>query len=231
MPGDLDPPIEQLTTELIQQARAIAWKFWHSAPQALDFDELVSLANKGLAEARNRWPVYCQEHGFDPGMTRYYGEYCRRRMRGSVLDYMRSLDWATRTERNRARMLRDAGQDLGKTEAELAAGTGLTRQQVADTLSVMARRPVGFDPVEHDVTDSADTESRAVVSDLLATAVRVMRGLPLESQFVVILTSYYGLTIRQAAEVLSMEQGEAAGLQQAAVLAVHQALLRATEDR
>ena len=144
---------------------------------------------------------------------------------------MRSLDWATRTERNRARMIRDAGQDLGKTEAELAEATGLTRQQVSETLATLARRPVGFDPVEHDVTDNADTESRAVVSDMLGSAVQAIRDLTLEEQFVLAMTFYYGQTVKQAAEALSMEQGEAAALQQQAVLAVHQALRREAEDR
>ena len=52
-----------------------------------------------------------------------------------MLDEMRSSDWVTRSMRARARALRDAGQDLGRTEDELAAATGLTRKQVRDTLA------------------------------------------------------------------------------------------------
>src|SRR5712692_6533356 len=92
-----DPPIEQLMERLIPQARVIAWKYWRSAPAMLDFEELVSLANMGLAEAHARWPVYCKAHDYDPNTTRYFTEYSLRRMRGSVLDYMRSQDWVPRT--------------------------------------------------------------------------------------------------------------------------------------
>lgn len=148
-------------------------------------------------------------------------------MTGSILDYMRAQDWVTRTVRNRSRALRDAGQDQGRTEAELAAGSGMTRRQVSDTLAAMARRPVGFDPVEHDVPDNADTESGAVVADLLGTAVRSLRSLPPQAQLATALTFYHGMSAKQAAEVLGADAAEVATWQQQAVLAVHQALLEA----
>lgn len=231
MTDPADPPIEVLMEQLIPQARAIAWKHWHGAPAVLEIEELVSLAYRGLVEARNRWPEYCMKNNFDPSRTRFFAEYCRRRMNGSILDFKRSADWVSRTTRNRARSLREAGQDLGRTEAELAQGTGMTRAQVADTLAAMARRPVGFDPIEHDVTDAADTESRAVVDDLLAAAVEVLTELPLPVQFSVILTFYSGLSVRQAADVLGLEPSEVTEMQQRGVLAVHQALTQAVKDR
>lgn len=152
-------------------------------------------------------------------------------MNGAILDYMRSQDWVTRTVRNRARSLREAGQDLGRSDAEMASVTGMTREQVADTLAAMARRPVGFDPVEHDVRDAADTESHAVVGDLLGEAVRVIAELPLESQFVMTLTFYHGLSVRQAAAAMGLAPDRAAELQQEGVLKVHSALAKAARDR
>lgn len=217
--------------QLIGQARSIAWKHWHSAPYVLELDELVSWAFKGLTEARARWPEYCARNGYDPERTRFFAEYCRRRMNGSILDYMRSQDWVSRAVRNNARALRDAGQDLGKTERQLASETGLSREEVASTLAAMARRPVGFDPVEHDVRDAADTESRAVVDDLLAGAVAVMEKMPLAQQFVLAMTFYYGMSVRQAAAALGIDAAEATALQQRGALAVHKAMVRAAGER
>jgi RNA polymerase sigma factor (sigma-70 family) len=227
----IDPPIDQLMQQLIVQARAVAWRHWHGAPYVLEFEELVSLAYKGLTEAAARWEVYCEKNGYDPSCTRYFSAYCLRRMNGSILDYMRGQDWVSRTVRNRARALREAGQDQGASEAQLSEGSGLTREQVNDTLAAMNRRPVGFDPIEHDVTDAADTESHAVVDDLLAGAVQVMEGMPLATQFSMCLTFYYGMTVRQAAETMGMAPEEVTVLQQQGVLAVHEALARAARGR
>jgi RNA polymerase sigma factor for flagellar operon FliA len=227
----VDPPISELMEKLIAQSRVIAWRYWHSAPYVLDFEELVSLAYKGLVEAHSRWPAYCEKNGYNPDTTRYFTEYSLRRMRGSILDYMRAQDWVPRTVRDRSRALRDAGQDQGQTQQQMAEATGMTRQQVSDTLAAMARRPVGFDPAEHDVQDAADTESSAVVDDLLATAVGVMQELPLPVQFALALTFYSGLTVKQAAEALGMEAGEVQQLQQTGVLAVHSVLAHAAREK
>lgn len=228
---NLDPPIEELMNQLIPQARAVAWRHWHGAPYVLEFDELVSLANKGLVEARARWEQYCADHGYDPARTRYFAAYCLRRMNGSIQDYMRSQDWVTRTVRNRVRSLRDAGMDQGRSEAELAVAADMTREQVADTLAAMARKPVEFDPVEHDMRDIADTESHAVVDDLLSEATRVMGDLQLPVQFVLVLTFYHGLSVRQAADALGLAVNEVTNMQQEGVLAVHRALAYAAKDR
>jgi RNA polymerase sigma factor for flagellar operon FliA len=227
---DPDPPIEELMSKLVVQARAVAWKFWHSAPYVLEFDELVSLANMGLTEAHARWPMYCETHGYDPATTRYYTEYCLRRIRGSIQDHMRAQDFVSRTVRERSRALRDAGQDQGRTQEQMAVSTGLTRQQVADTLVAMANRPTSFDPAEHDVTEPRDTESSAVVDSLLSTAVEAMQALPLPVQFVITLTFYSGLTPKQAGMVLGMEAAEVAALQQQGALAVHQVMVHAAGD-
>lgn len=217
--------------QLIPQARAIAWKHWHSAPYVLEFDELVSLAYKGLTEAANRWPAYCEKNGFNPETTRYYSVYCQRRMTGSILDYMRSQDWVSRTVRNNARALREAGQDLGRSEAEMAAASGLTREEVSQTLAAMARRPVQFDPIEHDVADPATTESHVEVDDLLEAAVGALEAQPVGVQFAVILTFYSGLSVKQAAVMMGLEVPEVTTMQQTGAIAVHAALAAAARDR
>lgn len=229
--SEQDPPIEELMEKLVVQARAVAWKYWHSAPYVLEFDELVSLANIGLTEAHARWPSYCEKNSFDPATTRFFTEYCLRRMRGSILDYMRSQDWVSRTIRDRSRALRDAGQDQGRTQAEMAESTGMTVQQVSETLAAMNRRPTSFDPAEHDVRDAEDTESSAVVYELLRTAVGTLQELPLPTQFVLVLTFYSGMNIKQAAQAMGMESGEALALQQQGVLAVHGVMAQAAKER
>jgi DNA-directed RNA polymerase specialized sigma24 family protein len=190
---------------------------------ALRTDTGTFLAN-GLASHN------CQEHNFDPARTRFYAVYCQRRMTGSILDYMRSQDWVSRTVRNNARSLRDAGQDQGQSESAMASATGLTRAEVSQTIAAMARRPVGFDPAEHDVTDSADTESHVVVSDLLNAAVSALEELPVTEQFAAVLTFYCGLTPKDAAKVLGMGVAEVTALQQQAAVAVHRVLAEAAGE-
>jgi len=230
MPENPDPPIGELMDRMVAEARSIAWKHWHGAPYVLEFDELLALAYKGLAEAHARWGLYCEKNSYDPATTRYFSEYCRRRINGSILDYKRAQDWVPRAIRNNARVLRDAGQDQGQSEAQMAASTGLSRAEVSQTLAAMAQRPVGFDPVEHDVADRADTESHVAASALMDAAVSALEDQPVAVQFTTVLTFYCGMTPREAGEVLGMEAAEVATLAQQGALAAHRALAMAAGE-
>src|SRR6202034_3675307 len=96
------------------------------APHALEMDELESLALSGLAAAAARWPGYCAQNDHDPTAYQFFRAYCLRRMRGSMLDYLRSQDWVTRSARTRAKALRAAGQDRGLSDAELARASSMS---------------------------------------------------------------------------------------------------------
>lgn len=228
----LDPEIRRLVIEMMPQARSEAWKVFSSAPHALDLDELTSLAYTGLMMAAARWPVYCESNGYDPHATNYFAAYSLRRIRGSMLDAMRSQDWVTRSMRAKAKALRDAGQDLGRSEAELAEQTNLTRKQIRDTLAGVAARPVSFDSLQsegapHDVPDSGDVEGQVVVSSILERVLRAMDGLDAETQVILALRFHQGLEFGEIAELLGTDEERVIDLHDAGVVVIHAVMLRA----
>lgn len=219
--------IDELVTELLPLARAEAWRVWQRAPHALELDELEALALTGLAQAAARFPRYNEEHGYAPDDFRYFKAYCLRRMRGAITDAMRSQDWVTRSARTRAKQLREAGQDQGRTEEELSAASGLSITEVRDTLAAVSSRPVSIDAEPHDVQAPDDVEGQAVVSAVLGVVTGVLDNLPPVARTVVILRYYYGLSITEVAAAAGVKPEEAVQLHSAAVLAVHDAMLRA----
>lgn len=228
-PGEpLPARLDRMTADLVAQARSEAWKLYQQAPHALELDELISLAFKGLAESRARWMNYCTRRGYDHTWTRYYVAYCLRRIRGSMLDAMRASDWVTRSVRSRAKLLRDAGLDQGKTEAQLAEATGLTVEQIRDTVAAMSRKPVSMDaePVEVAV-ETASVESDAMVSAVLAVVDHTIRQLPGPVQQVLSCVYFAGLDLKEVARLLDLSEDEVKKLHATGVAAVHIAMLRA----
>lgn len=226
--GDgLDAELDSLVVQIMPQARAEAWRVYQRAPHALELDELHSIALKGLAEARARWRAYCAEKGHDPWAIQYFGAYCTRRIRGAMLDAMRSQDWVTRSARTRAKRLRDHGQDLGIPEEELAARSGLTVEEIRETMAAVAAKPVSIDAEPHDVADEADVEGQAVVSSVLGAATTVLSGMGEAAELVLALRYYWNLAVPDIAAVLGVEEDQAAQLHTDAVLAVYDAMLRA----
>ena len=233
MAAERDPEVQAVINGLVADIiaagtpRTEAWKKFQNAPHALELEELHSLALSGLAHAAARWQSYCEANGYDPHATQFFGAYSLQRMRGAMLDAMRSQDWVTRSARTRAKALREAGQDQGKSTAELAAATGMTEAEVLDTIAVVARRPVSFDAEPHDVPDPGDVEGQAVVSSVLGAVTAVMRDLPAGVQVLLALRYYCGASLPDAAVVVGVSEEEAARLHGDAVLRIHDAMIQA----
>lgn len=98
-------------------------------PRHVDRSELIAAGTLGLVEAALR---YDGERGVP------FGRFAARRIRGAVLDAVRSADWAPRSTRQMARQADAATQAFatrtGRTpeDAELASEMGITEQELQD---------------------------------------------------------------------------------------------------
>jgi RNA polymerase sigma factor for flagellar operon FliA len=82
-------------------------------PGKVELDDLISAGNFGLLDAID---------AYDPSRGVKFETYCSPRIRGSILDELRSMDWVPRLVRARAHQLVRAMQsleaDLGRTPTE-----------------------------------------------------------------------------------------------------------------
>ena len=219
--------VRELTAEIVPTARTEAYRVWQRAPHALEMDELESLALSGLAAAAARWPAYCAAKGHDPEAFHYFRAYALRRMRGSMLDYLRTQDWVTRSARTRAKALREAGQDRGLSDAELAKATGMTLAEVRETNAAVAARPVSMDAEPHDVAGEDDVEGQAVVSEILAALSSRMVRMTGTVRTILVLRYYHSMTVAELAPYCGVSLEEAVRLHQGAILEIHDAMMRA----
>ena len=107
-------------------------------PRHVPRDELVSAAMAGLAQAAR---------SFDPERDTSFDHYAPARIRGALLDELRSRDWASRSVRTKARRMLAASDELtatlGRTPTtlELAGKLGMATKAV-DTLNDDVHRSV-----------------------------------------------------------------------------------------
>lgn len=92
-------------------------------PRVVRKDDLLSAAMLGLVKAADQ---------FDPELGVPFGAYALIRCRGEMVDELRSMDWATRTQRGRLNIIHAAQEDLAwelgrePTGREIAAKAGIS---------------------------------------------------------------------------------------------------------
>lgn len=230
---------ETLITGHIGLARAIAVQQWKTAPYVLGVDEMISLAYLGLVDAAARWEKYCLKNGYDPRAVEYFKVYASRRIHGTIRDSIRANDWATRTLRDKAKRLKEAGQDDGASADEMAERTGLSVKEVHKTIQRMSSRPISLneDSGGHEsemastrYRDPIDVEGRAFHNNMMKVATATIRQLPKAQQVVLALHYYEALEIRSVAKRLDITESRASQLHTEAVLTVREALKKAATE-
>ena len=110
-----------------------AERLYTKLPDKVDVDDLISAGMFGLMDAID---------AFDVTRGVKFETYCSPRVRGSILDELRSMDWVPRLVRSRAHQLSRATQAL-----ETALGRKPTPEETAEELQL---NPVEFDRLQRD---------------------------------------------------------------------------------
>lgn len=111
---------EDLIVDSLPLIKQIAHKMAMRLPSTLETRDLINAGVLGLLDAIDK---------FEPERGVKFKTYAEVRIRGAILDSLRSLDWAPRSLRKKAR-------DLYRTNAELAQKLGreATDEEVSEAL-------------------------------------------------------------------------------------------------
>lgn len=236
--------VDSLILNHMNLANDIAVREWRTATHALRKDDMISLAYTGLVDAAHRWEPYCAKNEFDPEAVQYFKVFASLRIRGTIRDYIRKEDWATRTLRGKSKKLKDAGQDEGLSAVELSDKTGMSVTEINKVNARLAARPVSLEahfsnayqdsPGPHsnpELRETVDTESSAFSREILSKFAEAVKVLPKESQVVLILHYYERLDLRKVAEELKLSESKVSQLHANAVVAIKSAIVQAAQER
>jgi RNA polymerase sigma factor for flagellar operon FliA len=123
-----DPALRgRLIAQYAPLVKYVAGRMRLALPASLDFDDILGYGTIGLIEAVDR---------FDPTRGIKFETYAIPRIRGSIIDAIRSLDIVPRGMRDRAKVVERAFQELFKqhgampTDEMVAAHLDMSVQQV-----------------------------------------------------------------------------------------------------
>jgi RNA polymerase sigma factor for flagellar operon FliA len=209
----------------------VAGRMGSGLPAHVEEADLISYGLSGLISAIER---------FDLSREIKFETYAITRIRGSILDELRSLDWVPRSVRARAREFERVNTKLearlqrAPTDDEMATELGISVQEFQDALLQISNSTiVALDELWSTSDSSGDQvalidtlpsnsspDPQAVVAetelrDRIADAII---ALPEREKLVVALYYYENLTLREIGEVLGVTESRVSQLHTKAVL-------------
>src|SRR6059058_2098070 len=178
---------------------------------------------------------------FDPDRDIKFETYAIARIKGSIIDELRAMDWVPRSVRSRARDIERAIGELERklhrapTDEEIAEKLGVTTEELDDSLSEIGRSSIaaldelwtissggGGDQVAL-IDTIEDTQGPEPQSELAQTELKEALGeaiarLPEREKLVVTLYYYEELTLREIGEVLGVTESRVSQLHTKAIL-------------
>ena len=222
---------ERLVVAYSPLVKYVAGRLGASLPAHVEEADLISYGLVGLISAIER---------FDLSRDIKFETYAIMRIKGAIIDQLRSLDWVPRSVRARAREVERANAKLehslqrAPTDQELASELGITVDELNDSLLAISHSSmVALDEL-WSVSDSSgdqvslmdtiedhaapDPAKALDVGDLKDRIAESIAKLPEREKLVIALYYYENLTLREIGEVLGVTESRVSQLHPKAVL-------------
>ena len=222
---------ERLVVAYSPLVKYVAGRTAAGLPPHVEEADLISYGLVGLISAIER---------FDLSRDIKFETYAIMRIKGAIIDELRSLDWVPRSVRARAREVERANAKLehllqrAPTDQEIADEMGITLDELNDSLLAISHSSIVALDELWSVSDSSGDQvslmdtiedpnapdpSRALdVGDLKDRIADSIAKLPEREKLVIALYYYENLTLREIGEVLGVTESRVSQMHTKAVL-------------
>jgi RNA polymerase sigma factor FliA len=218
-----DPGLRnRLVLQYAPLVKYVAGRLRTRMPESVDQDDLVSDGVLGLMDAIAR---------FQPDRGLSFQTFAVPRIRGAIIDGMRSMDFVPRSVRDRLRTIAQVRvgleQRLGRLpeDAEVSAETGIPVATLRDLTRQATSHHASLDDFDlaDELSSAADSgvEQREVTSLLM----KVVEGLRERDQIVIALYYFEGLTLAEIGQVLGVTESRVSQVHRRATVLMRQRLV------
>jgi RNA polymerase sigma factor for flagellar operon FliA len=222
---------ERLILHYSPLVKFVAGRVAAGLPQSIEQSDLVSYGIFGLIDAIDK---------FDPGRGFKFETYAISRIKGAIIDELRSIDWVPRSVRAKARAIERAYSELenelhrSPDDDEVANKLDMSRGELAQTLSQISLTGlVALDELLQ--ASSSDRQGSATVGDTIADGAHdpveayevdemkhlladAINRMPDRERFVLTLYYYEGLTLAEIGSILKVTESRVCQIHTKAIL-------------
>jgi RNA polymerase sigma factor for flagellar operon FliA len=240
--GTLDAR-ERLILHYSPLVKFVAGRVAAGLPQNIEQSDLVSYGIFGLIDAIDK---------FDPGRGYKFETYAISRIKGAIIDELRSIDWVPRSVRAKARAIERAYSKLenelrrSPDDKEVAAELGVSEDELAATLGQISF--VGVVALDEILTVGSERGSGATVGDTIAGSgsdpveafeseemrqvlADAINRMPDRERLVLTLYYYEGLTLAEIGNVLGVTESRVCQIHTKAIFQLRSRLSEPMPER
>ncbi len=220
---------EQVIKEFAPMIKYVANRIAMRLPPHIEVDDLISVGVLGLIDAIEK---------FDPTRGAKFKTYAEFRVRGAILDELRSLDWVPRSVRQKAASLDSVCQKLqakfGRPpeDEEVAEEMGMTMDEFFNTLNethsmpLLSLEDLGISNDESDQRNlldclagksDSDPQTQLRLTELKSVIAKAIDTLPEKERLMISLYYYEELTMKEIGEVLGITESRVSQIHSKAV--------------
>lgn len=230
---------DRLLLEHLTTVRYLARRIHERLPQHVELDDLISAGVVGLIDAFSK---------FDHSKKVQFKSYAQFRIRGAILDSLRTLDWSPRELRRKGRAVEEAirsvTQRLGRApaEPEIAREMDLSLSEFQQLLGDLKGLEIGSLHMER-TEDAGDQELayipgspeedplfRCLKGELKQRLADAIEELPERERLVLTLYYYEELTMKEIGLTLGVVESRVSQIHSTAVLRLRVALAALQRD-
>jgi len=220
---------DELTLHYVNLVKIIVKRVMPKYNAFNEYDDLINAGVLGLVDAIDKYEL---------GKNIKFETYASIRIRGEIIDYIRSLDWASDSLRRRISAVNKAYSDLElnnsrpATEEEVAAEVGLTPEQVKDTVmkshifnAVSFEETLSNTSLAHKLVsnESESPDSMLMQDEVRRRLADFIDTLPKRERQVITMYYYEGFYAKNIADIL--------GISTARVSQIHSKVINKMRER
>ena len=206
---------QELMLRYLGLVKYVVRKMIKSFPQAIEESDLFHIGTLGLAEALDRFD---QDYGIK------FETYAIPRIKGSIIDELRKLDWVPRSLRNKTNMFKEKTLELEQkfsgaySDDEVATGLGIQVNELhawkkdINNVNVLSMdKPIDdnykqnlYDMIEDDEEKNSDYKIEE--EEMKRILLKAIQQLPEKTRLAITLYYYEKLTFKEIGEILNVSE-------------------------
>ena len=208
-----------LAIDYIPAVKAMAARLKERLPSSVDFNDLVSIGIEELVKLSRR---------YDPKQNDNFWGYAQKRVYGSMLDFLRSLDPISRSNRKLVKEIDKITQDYMAKYGDEPSDEYLAEKLDEDIEKIKKARIAGdiytVFPIEEQLNYFDNISKKVETEELINIIKKVLKEMTEKEQLVIQLYYFEELSLKEISEVLDVSESRISQIHSSAIRKIRKKL-------